>query len=64
MIDIRGTGNVIKGNVLPPLTSQFGGVGIIFRQDGNFYADNLMSATVPFYLGGTVQIDLGGNVGF
>ena len=64
LIAVSGTGNVIKGNVLPPQPPEDSAVGIAFGQDGNFYGDNLMSATVPFALGGTVQIDLGGNVAF
>ena len=39
-------------------------VGMRYTADGNFYGDNRMAAQVPFDLGGTVQTDWGGNVGY
>lgn len=62
---VAGTRNVIRGNLalrstaagVPPRW----GTGIAFQQDGNFYGNNQMAATVPFDLGGTVQTDWGGN---
>ena len=62
-ISIGGTGNIIRGNLVPPPSVFPWEAGIVFFQDGNFYGDNIISAEVPFDLQGTVQIDLGGNVG-
>jgi hypothetical protein len=64
---ISGTGNTLDGNIAPP--DPDGGeararVGIEFSADGNYYGDNRMAADVPFALGGTVQTDWGGNVGY
>ena len=67
-ITVEGTLNVVRGNVIsaPGPTARYGTwpVGIRFTADGNYYGGNLVWATVPFDLGGTVQTDLGGNVGF
>ena len=35
-----------------------------FTANGNYYGNNRMAAQVPFALGGTVQTDWGGNVGY
>ncbi|NQV86417.1 MAG: hypothetical protein HQ492_05005, partial [Woeseiaceae bacterium] len=69
-LKIDGSGNIVKDNALvPDVNAGYPGtypvaVGINFLQDGNFYGDNQMSAIVPFELNGTVQTDLGGNVGY
>lgn len=67
-IRVTGTRNVIRGNLavpqVPPSAQPRWAVGIRFQQDGNFYGNNQMAATVPFDLGGTVQTDWGGNVGY
>jgi len=58
---VQGTGNLIEGN---KITS--GGDllwGIRFDQDGNLYGNNKVAGDIPFDLQGTVQVDLGGNVG-
>ncbi len=67
-IIVDGTSNFIRDNTILPLDSNSGGglvswnMGIRFLQDGNYYGDNLASASIPFELQGTVQTDLGGNV--
>jgi hypothetical protein len=62
---ISGAANTLDGNIAgPPAEGQRAPVGIRFTADGNYYGDNRMAATVPFALGGTVQIDWGGNVGY
>lgn len=68
-ISINGTRNIVRGNIVAPPDEVIDddddsawAIGIVFIQDGNYYGDNLISAIVPFALGGTVQIDLGGNV--
>jgi len=58
---VHTTGHMIKGNIATPGNGALW--GIRFDQDGNFYGDNKMTGVVPFDLQGTVQIDLGGNVG-
>ena len=62
---ISGTANTLDGNIAAP-SSPFERVrtGMAFTADGNYYGDNRMAATMPFALGGTVQIDWGGNVGY
>jgi hypothetical protein len=63
-IIIDGSSNVIKDNIVMP--GQYGGVarvGISFLKDGNYFRNNQVAASDPFALGGTVQVDLGGNVG-
>lgn len=60
-IEIDGANNVAKDNIQ---LAGIGSIGINFLQDGNYYQNNLVSATVPFELNGTVQTDLGGNVGY
>lgn len=65
VIEVGGTANTLDNNVAAPgdggaLASN----GIVFTADGNYYGDNRMAATVPFNLGGTVQTDWGGNVGY
>jgi len=61
-IRVSGTGNTLDGNIAPPPDpNQAGsGGGIEFTADGNYYGNNRMS----FSLGGTVQTDWGGNVGY
>ena len=59
---ISGTANTIDGNIAAPGERQ--GIGMEFRADGNFYGNNRIAADVPFSLGGTVQTDWGGNVGY
>ena len=64
---ISGTGNTLDGNIAPPDPDQEEGrarVGMEFFADGNYYGNNRMAAQVPFALGGTVQTDWGGNVGY
>lgn len=63
---IDGTRNFIRGNTVQRGTlapDDSWREGIEFIQDGNFYGDNLISAQTPFEFRGTVQVDLGGNVG-
>jgi hypothetical protein len=65
-IVIDGTGNMLRGNIVRSSSDPSVGkwnYGIVFLQDGNYYGDNLISAEVPFELGGTIQVDLGGNQG-
>jgi hypothetical protein len=65
MFVISGTGNTLDGNIVASGNDYArASVGIAFTADGNFYGDNRMAATVPFALGGTVQTDWGGNVGY
>jgi hypothetical protein len=62
---ISGTANTLDGNVAAP--GRFGErarTGMAFTADGNFYGDNRMAAQTPFVVGGTVQTDWGGNVGY
>ena len=62
---ISGTGNTLDANIVPPpAPGQRALIGMQFTADGNFYGDNRMAAQVPFALGGTVQTDWGGNVGY
>jgi hypothetical protein len=64
-IVVNGTANILKDNLARSKDAQFRWpIGIAFNQDGNFYGDNQMEAIVPFSLGGTVQTDWGGNLGF
>jgi hypothetical protein len=65
VISVSGTANTIDGNIgAPPAPAGRAPVGILFTADGNYYGDNRMAAQVPFALGGTVQTDWGGNVGY
>ncbi len=65
-----GTANTLDGNIAPPPApdpTSAGGVarvGMEFTADGNYYGNNRMAAQVPFALGGTVQTNWGGNVGY
>jgi len=67
---IVGTGNALDGNIAPPPASDpdeagpLARVGMEFTADGNYYGNNRMAALVPFALGGTLQTDWGGNVGY
>jgi hypothetical protein len=62
---ISGTTNTLDGNIAaPPNATDLPRSGMEFTANGNFYGDNRMSAQVPFSLGGTVQTDWGGNVGY
>ena len=62
---ISGTANTLDGNIgAPSDPARRELVGMRFTADGNFYGDNRMAAQVPFDLGGTVQTDWGGNVGY
>jgi hypothetical protein len=63
---VDGTGNVIDGTKALPVSYDTtpNGYGIRFLQDGNYYGNNRMSGNVPYELGGTVQIDWGGNVAY
>jgi hypothetical protein len=69
-IDVMSGGNNIRGNYVQPIPIGFvedlqafnpWRVGIRFNANGNRYGDNVIGAQVPFELGATVQIDLGGN---
>lgn len=63
-IVVEGRGNTLRENIVPSCAGFAGwGTGLRFLQDGNFYGDNTVWATVPFNLGATVQTDLGGNMG-
>jgi hypothetical protein len=67
VVNVAGTGNVIDGNIGANVgEGEFTGIGagIRFERTGNFYGDNRMDAVVPFELGGTTQVDWGGNVGY
>jgi hypothetical protein len=62
---ISGTANTLEGNIaVAPAPGQRALTGMQFTADGNFYGNNRMAADVPFSLGGTVQTDWGGNVGY
>lgn len=62
---IGGTANTLDGNIVAPVhATARARVGVEFTRDGNFYGNNRMAAQVPFALGGTVQTDWGGNVGY
>jgi hypothetical protein len=63
---VSGTGNTLDGNIAAPAHEQErqATAGMEFTADGNYYGDNRMAAQVPFSLGGTVQTDWGGNVGY
>ena len=62
---INGTANTLDGNIVAPPTPTARALnGMEFTADGNYYGDNRMAAQVPFLLGGTVQTDWGGNVGY
>jgi hypothetical protein len=64
-IIVEGQGNTIRDNLVPSCSgSAVWEAGIVFLQNGNFYGDNIVWATVPFNVGATVQTDLGGNNGF
>ena len=70
VVRISGTANTLDGNIgapgvpVPGVPRMQARVGMEFTADGNFYGDNRMAAEVPFALGGTVQTDWGGNVGY
>jgi hypothetical protein len=62
---VSGTANTLDGNIgAPPTPGGRAPVGMEFTADGNFYGDNRMAAQTPFALGGTMQTDWGGNVGY
>ena len=62
---ISGTANTLDGNIAaPPTPTERARICMEFTADGNYYRDNRMAAIVPFALGGTVQTDWGGNVGY
>jgi hypothetical protein len=63
---ISGSGNTLDSNIAPPDPGEDfrARVGMEFTADGNYYGNNRMAAQVPFALGGTVQTDWGGNVGY
>ncbi|HEX7079547.1 MAG TPA: DNRLRE domain-containing protein [Gammaproteobacteria bacterium] len=64
-ITVQGTRNILRGNLAAPDGEGASWTaGIEFQQDGNFFGDNQVAATVPFDLGGTVQTDWGDNIGF
>ena len=58
---ITGTQNTLDGNIAAGGRAR---IGMEFTADGNYYGNNRMAAEVPFALGGTVQADWGGNVGY
>ncbi len=65
VLRISGTANTLEGNIGAPNESEWeAGAGIKFTADGNYYGNNRMAARTPFLLGGTVQTDWGGNVGY
>jgi hypothetical protein len=66
ILQINGTGNTLEANIAPPSPEDAGGgsPGIEFTADGNYYGNNRMAAQTPFSLGGTTQINWGGNVGY
>ncbi len=65
LIAVSGAANTLEGNIAgPPAEGLRAPVGIRFTTNGNYYGNNRMAATVPFELGGTTQMDWGGNVGY
>ena len=73
-IEVQSYGTLIRGNYVEPLTAfspnppfepevQPWRVGLRFLplSGNNRYGDNLIGGDVPFDLGATVQVDLGGN---
>jgi hypothetical protein len=65
IFDVLGTENVIDHNVAAGTAGNGRAqVGVRFGRDGNFYGDNRMAAGTPFQVGGTLQKDWGGNVGY
>jgi hypothetical protein len=62
---VDGTANVLDGNITAPSTSDRGGIGIAFSQDGNYHGDNRFGGVVEAIKpNGTVQTDWGGTVTF
>jgi hypothetical protein len=62
---ISGTANTLDGNIVAtPAADDRARNGMAFTADGNYYGNNRIAAEVPFALGGTVQTDWGGNVGY
>jgi len=61
---ISGTANTLDGNIAWATGGRRALIGMAFTADGNFYGNNRMAAQTPFVLGGTVQTDWGGNVGY
>jgi hypothetical protein len=65
VVRVNNGANVLEANVvMPVLSGERATVGIQFTADGNFYGNNRLGALVPVDLGGTTQVDWGGNVGF
>ncbi|HET8696683.1 MAG TPA: right-handed parallel beta-helix repeat-containing protein [Gammaproteobacteria bacterium] len=67
IVSINGSRNTIEGTLAPPSLSVGGSgaqFGITFLQDGNFFGNNRLAASVPVNTNGTVQTDWGGNVGY
>jgi hypothetical protein len=65
VIAVYGTGNTLDGNISPPRsTGNVASIGIWFHRDGNYFGDNRIASDTPFYLGGTVQTNWGGNRGY
>lgn len=65
LLRINNGANVLEANVaLPAPGGERAELGIQFTADGNAFGNNRLAALVPVDLGGTLQTDLGGNVGF
>jgi hypothetical protein len=68
VLRISGTANTLDGNIGASVENgswpSQARTGLEFTVDGNYYGNNRLAAEVPFALGGTVQTDWGGNVGY
>jgi hypothetical protein len=63
VLRISGTANTLDGNIAASAQGK-ARFGLEFTVDGNYYGNNRLAAEVPFALGGTVQTNWGGNVGY
>ena len=65
VFSVAGTANVLDGNISVPQTSERGGVGMSFAQNGNFHGDNrLGGVSEAIRENGTTQTAWGGTVAF
>lgn len=65
VFSVAGTANVLDGNITVPQTTERGGVGMSFAQDGNFHGDNrLGGVSEAIRENGTQQTAWGGTVAF
>jgi len=64
VLHVDGTANTLDANVVPPGGDSSASYGIRFRQAGNFYGNNRISAATPYDLGGVPQTDWGGNISY